>query len=84
MPELIERGYIYIGMPPLYKLKQGKQELYLKDEAALNAYLISNAVDGAELTYSTDAPPLSGPALEKIITRLPHRAHTDRTSGTAL
>jgi DNA gyrase subunit B len=67
MPELIERGYIYIGMPPLFKLKQGKQELYLKDEAALNAYLISNAVDGAELTYSPDAPPLSGPALEKLL-----------------
>ena len=67
MPELIERGYIYIGMPPLYKLKQGKQELYLKDEAALNAYLISNAVDGAELTYSPDAPPLTGPALEKLL-----------------
>ena len=67
MPELIERGYIYIGMPPLYKLKQGKQELYLKDEAALNAYLISNAVDGAELTYSPDAPALKGPALEKLL-----------------
>jgi len=67
MPELIERGYIYIGMPPLYKLKQGKQELYLKDEAALNAYLISNAVDGAELTYSPDAPALTGPALEKLL-----------------
>ncbi len=67
MPELIERGYIYIGMPPLYKLKQGKQELYLKDDAALNAYLISNAVDGGELRYSADAPPLTGQALEKLL-----------------
>ncbi len=67
MPALIERGHIYIGLPPLYKLKQGKQELYLKDDTALNAYLISNAVDGAELAYSPDAPPISGPGLEKLM-----------------
>ena len=67
MPALIERGHIYIGLPPLYKLKQGKQELYLKDDAALNAYLISNAVDGAELAYSADAPPISGLGLEKLM-----------------
>ncbi len=67
MPELIDRGYIYIGLPPLYKLKQGKQELYLKDDAALNAYLIANAVEGAEFRYSADAPPLRGAALERLL-----------------
>jgi len=67
MPSLIERGHVYIGMPPLYKLKQGKQELYLKDDAALNAYLISNAVEGAELAYSPDAPAINGPGLEKLM-----------------
>jgi DNA gyrase subunit B len=92
MPDLIERGHVYIGLPPLYKLKQGKQELYLKDDAALNAYLISNAVDNAELVYSPDAPPITGEALEKLlrdyqvaldqIERLGHRF--DATVLTAL
>ncbi|ANB19801.1 DNA topoisomerase (ATP-hydrolyzing) subunit B [Dokdonella koreensis] len=68
MPELIERGHVYIGMPPLYKLKQGKQELYLKDDSALNGYLIAGAVDGAELAYGHDMPPIGGPALERLLT----------------
>ncbi len=67
MPELIERGHIYIGLPPLYKIKQGKQETYIKDEAALNEYLISNAVEGAELAPGADAPPISGAALERLM-----------------
>lgn len=67
MPELIERGHIYIGLPPLYKLKQGKQEIYIKDDTALNDYLISSAVDNAALTYSPDVPPITGEALEKLL-----------------
>ncbi len=67
MPELIERGHIYIGLPPLFKIKQGKNEFYLKDEAALSSYLISNAVEGAELRYQADAPALSGAGLEKLM-----------------
>jgi DNA gyrase subunit B len=67
MPELIERGHIYIGLPPLYKVKQGKNELYLKDDAALNAYLVSNAIDGAELRPAEGAPPLAAAALEKLL-----------------
>ena len=67
MPELIERGHVYIGLPPLYKIKQGKQELYLKDDAALDAYLAGNAVDGASLIPADGEPPIEGAALEKLL-----------------
>jgi DNA gyrase subunit B len=67
MPELIERGHVYIGLPPLYKIKQGKNELYMKDDAALNAYLVNNAIEGAELRTSDVAPPIPGPALERLL-----------------
>ena len=67
MPELIERGHIYIGLPPLYKIKQGKNELYLKDDAALDAYLAGNAVEGAHLVPATGEPPIAGTALESLL-----------------
>ncbi|HVK50832.1 MAG TPA: DNA topoisomerase (ATP-hydrolyzing) subunit B [Pseudoxanthomonas sp.] len=67
MPELIERGHVYIGLPPLYKLKQGKQELYLKDDAALNVYLANSAVEGASLVPADGEPPIASEALEKLL-----------------
>jgi len=67
MPELIERGHVYIGLPPLYKLKQGKQELYLKDDAALNVYLANSAVEGAALVPAAGEPAIEGLALEKLL-----------------
>jgi DNA gyrase subunit B len=67
MPELIERGHVYIGLPPLYKIKQGKTELYLKDEAALDAYLAGNAVEGASLIPAEGEPAIEGQALEKLL-----------------
>jgi DNA gyrase subunit B len=67
MPELIERGHVYIGLPPLYKIKQGKTELYLKDDAALDAYLAGNAVEGASLIPAEGEPPITGEALEKLL-----------------
>ena len=67
MPELIERGHIYIGLPPLYKIKQGKNELYLKDDAALDVYLANNAVEGASLIPAENEPAIEGAALESLL-----------------
>jgi DNA gyrase subunit B len=67
MPELIERGHIYIGLPPLYKIKQGKNELYLKDDAALDAYLANNAVENAGLVPAEGEPAIDGANLEKLL-----------------
>ena len=66
MHELIERGHIYIAQPPLYKIKRGKQEVYVKDDAELNAYLLNAAMDSAALHVNSDAPPLSGIGLESL------------------
>lgn len=68
MVDLISRGYLYIAQPPLYKIKKGKQEQYLKDDAALEVYLSQTALDGAMLYPDTGAPGLSGVALENLMT----------------
>ncbi|MBN2646821.1 MAG: DNA topoisomerase (ATP-hydrolyzing) subunit B [Thiotrichales bacterium] len=65
-PELVEKGYIYIAQPPLYKVKKGKQETYLKDDLELEAYLLQSAIDGAELKVSQEAPAINGMSLENL------------------
>ncbi len=66
MPELVEKGYVYIAQPPLYKIKKGKQEHYVKDDAGLNDYLIQLAMDKAQLITDESAPPIQGAGLEQL------------------
>jgi DNA gyrase subunit B len=66
MPEMIERGYIYIAQPPLYKVKAGKDERYLKDGAELNAHMLRLALQGSELVPAEGAAPIAGDALGEL------------------
>ena len=66
MPELIERGYIYIAQPPLYKIKQGREERYLKDDVELDQYMLNLSMMQAALVPARDAEPITGDALAAI------------------
>ncbi|WP_289153689.1 DNA topoisomerase (ATP-hydrolyzing) subunit B [uncultured Salipiger sp.] len=66
MPELIEGGYLYIAQPPLYKVSRGKSEVYVKDQAALDAYLIDQGIEGAHLTLGSGEV-IVGQDLRRII-----------------
>ncbi|MFZ5503574.1 MAG: DNA topoisomerase (ATP-hydrolyzing) subunit B [Pseudomonadota bacterium] len=66
MPELVERGHIYIAQPPLFKVKKGREENYLKDEHELKNYMLHSALSDAALYPALDAAPIQGEALAQI------------------
>ena len=66
LPVLVERGYIYIAQPPLYKVKHGRDERYLKDDHELKEYLLRQALDDAELRPGKDAALMSRDTLEAL------------------
>ncbi len=66
MPELVERGHIYIAQPPLYKVSKGRNKQYLKDDHELNELLLTQALDDANLHLSADSPAITKEAFESL------------------
>jgi DNA gyrase subunit B len=70
MPELVERGYLFIAQPPLYKVKKGKQERYLKDEPALDDYLIELGTEDVRLRSTSNGNGIAGQPLQNFIKKI--------------
>lgn len=75
MPELIERGHVYIAQPPLYKVKKGKSEQYVKDDDALNTFLVQMALDETVLHAGSEKRPITGEELATNITEYKKAQH---------
>ena len=69
MPELLEKGYIYTAQPPLYKLKKGKQEVYIRDDNALREQLLAEVLDETRLVLNKKGESIGGEALSKLISQ---------------
>jgi DNA gyrase subunit B len=75
MRELLDRGHIFIAQPPLYKVKKGRQERYVKDDGELTEYFLELALRAAKLHVNGDAPAMGDEALESLVNRL-QRVHS--------
>ena len=67
MPELVEKGYIYIAQPPLYKVKKGKKEEYIKDETSMFRYMMKQATNDIELKSTANGKTYEGKELSKML-----------------
>ncbi|OHB41369.1 MAG: DNA gyrase subunit B, partial [Phenylobacterium sp. RIFCSPHIGHO2_01_FULL_70_10] len=83
MPQVIERGYLYIAQPPLYKATKGKSVRYLKDDSELETFLIDEGVDGATLTLDSGEQLAGGDLLALVQTARAAKANIDRLSSRA-
>ncbi|MCQ4162945.1 DNA topoisomerase (ATP-hydrolyzing) subunit B [Roseomonas sp. GC11] len=83
MPELLTRGHLYIAQPPLYRAKRGQEERYLKDDRALEDYLIEKALHGASLRFA-DGRTVAGDELREVVETLRQTAHRIRRLATAM
>src|SRR5207302_9755932 len=70
LPKIIEHGYVYIAQPPLFRVKRGKSEIYIKDERDLEAYLVKREAEARVVRMRASNTDISGPELEKLMQKM--------------